>query len=91
MPQPGATDLGTDVIHEATNLSKLREKMNPHDIREVVQSMWLTTPEAELLGCIALALAELLESVTAGNVAAPAADGNSGTGPRRCLAARGCR
>jgi hypothetical protein len=48
------------------------------DIRDAVQRMWLTTPEAEVLGCIALALADILESVTeileSVNVAAAEAD-----------------
>jgi hypothetical protein len=36
--------------------------------------MWLTTPESELLGCIALTLAEILEAIRAGNnVVIPAA------------------
>jgi hypothetical protein len=52
--------------------------MKVEGIREAVQRMWLTTPEAELLGCIALALADLLESVTeileSVDVAAAAAD-----------------
>jgi hypothetical protein len=38
--------------------------MKVEGIREAVQRMWLTTPEAELLGCIALTLADILESVT---------------------------
>ena len=38
--------------------------MKVDDIRDAVQRMWLTTPEAEVLGCIALALADVLESVT---------------------------
>jgi len=37
--------------------------MKPDEIRETVRSMWLTTPETELLGCIAVALAEILEAV----------------------------
>jgi hypothetical protein len=52
--------------------------MKTDDIRDAVQRMWLTTPEAELLGCIALVLAEILEAVTeileSVNVAVAAAD-----------------
>ena len=40
------------------------EGMKVEGIREAVQRMWLTTPEAELLGSIALTLVDLLESVT---------------------------
>ena len=48
--------------------------MEPNEIRERVGSMWLTTPESELLGCIALTLAEILEAIRAGNnVVIPAA------------------
>lgn len=47
--------------------------MEPNEIRERVGSIWLTTPESELLGCIALALAEILEAVRANSNAAPAA------------------
>jgi hypothetical protein len=39
--------------------------MEPNEIRERVNSIWLTTPESELLGCIALALAEILEEIKA--------------------------
>jgi hypothetical protein len=38
--------------------------MKVEGIREAVRRMWLTTPEAELLGSIALTLVDLLESVT---------------------------
>lgn len=38
--------------------------MEPNDIRRTVGAMWLTTPETELLGCIAVALAEILETIT---------------------------
>lgn len=48
--------------------------MEPDDIRDAVGSMWLTTPEAELLGCIALALAEILEAVRSGKAATAAAE-----------------
>jgi len=41
--------------------------MNPDSIRKWVRSMWLTTPETELLACIALALAEILESLSQPN------------------------
>jgi hypothetical protein len=36
--------------------------MGPSEIRATVQSFWLNSLEAELLGCIALALAEILQS-----------------------------
>ena len=35
--------------------------MTPRDIRATVASFWMTTPEVELLSCIALALADILE------------------------------
>jgi hypothetical protein len=35
--------------------------MAPGDIRSTVESVWTTTPELELLRCIALALAGILE------------------------------
>lgn len=35
--------------------------MSPEDIRTRVASFWMTTPEVELLSCIALALAGILE------------------------------
>ena len=44
--------------------------MEPNDIRDMVGSMWLTTPEAELLGCIALTLAEILDALRSGKAAA---------------------
>jgi hypothetical protein len=47
--------------------------MEPNEIRQKVGSIWLTTPESELLGCIALALAEILEAVRAGNAVVPSA------------------
>jgi hypothetical protein len=47
--------------------------MEPTEIRERVGSMWLTTPEAELLGCIALALAEILEALKGNAEVAPTA------------------
>jgi hypothetical protein len=43
--------------------------MEANDIRTMVESMWLTTPEAELLGCIALTLAEILDAVRSGDTA----------------------
>jgi hypothetical protein len=47
--------------------------MEPNEIRQRVGTIWLTTPESELLGCIALALAEILEALRSGNsMAAPA-------------------
>jgi hypothetical protein len=46
--------------------------MEPNEIRERVSSIWLTTPESELLGCIALTLAEILEAIRAGNSVVPA-------------------
>ena len=47
--------------------------MEPNEIRERVGSIWLTTPESELLGCIALALAEILEAVRASTNVVPTA------------------
>jgi hypothetical protein len=47
--------------------------MEPNEIRERVGTIWLTTPESELLGCIALALAEILETVRTGQAVIPAA------------------
>ena len=35
--------------------------MTPADIRSKVANFWMTTPEVELLSCIALALAGILE------------------------------
>lgn len=35
--------------------------MTPGEIRSTVASFWMTTPEVELLSCIALALAGILE------------------------------
>jgi hypothetical protein len=35
----------------------------------MIKNMWLTTPETELLACIALALAEILQSITADDAA----------------------
>jgi hypothetical protein len=40
--------------------------MTADDIREVVASIWPTTPEIALLACIAWALAEILELLTKG-------------------------
>lgn len=67
--------------------------MSPDEIRNIVRSMWLTSPEAELLGCIALALAEILHALTSRAVTADAngdrpwvssgrADERSGMAPR---------
>ena len=47
-----------------STIEEVFEEMKPDDIRAIVQDMWLTTPEMELLACIAVALAEIWESVT---------------------------
>lgn len=40
---------------------KAATQMTPGEIRSTVASFWMTTPEVELLSCIALALASILE------------------------------
>ena len=65
-------DPATDPVYR-TKRTRKEGEMEPNEIRERVSSMWLTTPESELLGCIALTLAEMLDAIRAGNAVVPAA------------------
>ena len=56
-------DPATDAVYTTKRTHRKEGEMEPNEIRERVSSIWLTTPESELLGCIALALADISESL----------------------------